>query len=481
MRLNFRQGIVKALTVSNQPSFLTYSSVNNAVSINITSVRLIITAAYVDENYLHEHRDGLTFAWGPFSWNPDWGTAPTNPTYYMYWDWNLGTGIVTLGYTGSAPSYGAQPPNPPVGKHWFDYDDNIMKMWDGSMWTPCIRVFAGYVNIDENLHTGSITHYPIGTQVGIEFPGLLGDYVEAGWVVHGMDNKAIRTSDGKLVTSVTNVNTNHGSFTSPIKLELLNSQATATEPIPAYYAITNDGDGGISLASNSDITKRPIGIVDRNLLPGESSEIIAYGVVYNDAWNWDPNLGKLIFCGADGLLFQGVPAEETTSVKIGSIIDSQSILVDIGNYRGGPTGPNGGPAGPTGPAGTGATGPTGATGTPLTSIPYDFLYTVFDSIIPLSIVGGSLIVKNLLLPVNLPGSLAHCENAPVIDSTFDILLNGISIGTIFFAANSTSGVFTFPGSTVMVPGDLLKIKAKDTPDFGSLANIYISIIATYII
>ena len=362
MRLNFRQGLVKALLVAGQPQFLSYSPVNNSVVLTILSERVMATAAYKNDNYLTEHRETDMFAWGPLEWLSDWGTKVSNPTYHLYWDWNIGTGQVTRGYTPLAPVFSAPPLHPDFDQHWFDYDDNVMKVWDGSMWNPVIRVFAGSVAIDENLHTGSITHAPMGSQVNLTFPGLLSNQIEAGWVIYGMDMKAVRTSDGQFFTSVTNANTYHGSFTSPVKLELLSSQAIASEPIPAFYAISNTGDGRIKLADKNDQDRRPIGIVDRDLMPGESSEIIAYGIVYNDQWNWDELLGKNVYCGTDGLLVQGFPSEEQENIKIGSIIDVRSVLIDINNYRGGPTGPAGGATGPTGPSVTGPQGAQGPTG-----------------------------------------------------------------------------------------------------------------------
>jgi hypothetical protein len=562
MRLNFRQGIVKALVVSGQPSYLQYSPVNNSITINITTSRVIATAAYKEDNYLTEQIDTIVDAWGPFGWSPAWGAEQSNPTYYLYWDWDIGTGQVSRDYTPYAPIYGDQPINPLIDQHWFDYSDNVMKVWNGSFWNPTIRVFAGSVAIDENLHTGTVVHYPLGSQADLSFDSyhvatmesitrtgniatvilstpnnvlrtgdlvnisganqaeyngaftitvltpssfsyvvsgtpvtpatgtltynyrMLSGQVEAGWIIYGMDMKAIRTSDGQFFTSVTNSNTYHGSFTSPIKLELLSSQATAIEPIPAFYAISNTGDGHMKLADRDDADRRPIGIVDRDLMPGESAEIISYGIVYNDQWNWDRELGKYLYCGVDGELVQGT--ETPIGPLMGYIIDERSILVDINTIgeRGLPGGPVG-PAGPAGPPGdTGPTGPTGPAGTTLEDIPYDFLYSNFSSILPDTRVAGSLVTKNLIFEVGMPGSYAKVEDPPLFDSTFSIRINGTEVGTILFPANSTSGTFSFPTSIAMIPGDIINIFAKDASSFdvsGNMANLYISLNSKYII
>ena len=109
MRLNFRQGIVRALLVTSQPSYLVYNVVDNAINIDITSERLLVTAAHKGDNYLTEHRETV-IGWGPLTWNPDWGTQPSNWVYHLYWDWDLATGQVTRDYTPWLPTFGPTQP-----------------------------------------------------------------------------------------------------------------------------------------------------------------------------------------------------------------------------------------------------------------------------------------------------------------------------------------------------------------------------------
>lgn len=535
MRLNFRQGIIRALQVAGQPSYLTYNNVDNAINITILSERLMVTAAYKSNNYVHEHRETV-IGWGPLAWNSNWGAQPGDWKYWLYWDWDIATGQVTRDFTPWQPTFGAnQPLHPAIDQHWFDTTEVIMKVWDGLVWQPTIRVFAGsYTNQGGVV----ITHFPLGSQVG-----LAGLDVEAGWVIYGMDMKAILTSSGEFFTSVTPGNTYHGNFTSPVKLELLSSQSIAAEPIPAYSAVSNLGESHLILANDADVHRRPIGIVICDMMPGESQEIITNGIVYNDQWDWDYLLGKDLFCGPNGELLQGFPEEEATRLKVASILDRHNILVDIGNFGGGqastgptgapgspgstgptgakgatgpvgtpgvpglsltgpvgatgpagptgaqgspgnigPTGPASGPTGPTGAGAPGATGPTGPNGTTLSNIPYDFLWAVYDTIIPESVVGASLIIRNLAFQPGLPGSLCVCEVAPQVDSTFDILLNDVQIGTIFFPMNTTTGIFVFSNLQLMVPGDVLKVKAQTDATFdptGTLGNILVSLIAVY--
>lgn len=486
MRLNFRQGIVRALTVLGQPQFLEYDSINNAIVVDITSERLMVTAAYKSFNYLHEHRE-TTICWGPLVWNPVWGVQPSSWRYYLYWDWNRATGEVTYGYTPWARIVDSSPPAyPAIDQHWYDYSADIMRVWDGTMWQPKIRVFAGSYT---NQGGVNIEHEPMGSQVGLFYPGTLVGEVEGGWVIYGMDMKAILTYEGEFFTSVTDVNTYHGNFSSPIKLELLSSQAIAGEAIPAYSLVTNSGDGRLFLAQNDNINFRPIGMVTQGLNPGDPGEVVANGIIYHDGWNWDNNVGKDLYCGIDGEMLQAAPVDGDVFIKVGSILDRTSIVINIDIFGSGPTGPTGSPgptgagsdgaAGPTGPLGP--TGATGAQGGP-SDIPYDLLFVLYDVVVPESMIGASLITRNLILPQDLTGSLAKSETAPIANSTFNILKNGVTIGTIYFAIGSTTGVFTFPTQQSFASGDILKVQATTSGTFdvsGTMSNVYVSLIASF--
>ena len=497
MRLNFRQGIIRALLVSGQPSYLEYNVVDNAVNITILSERLMVTAAYKDSNYIHEHRETV-IAWGPLEWNSAWGQQPALWKYYLYWDWNIATGQVSRGYTPWEPTHdGQQPLHPEIDQHWFDTSECVMKVWDGLVWEPVIRVFAGSYTSEGGV---VIEHYPLGSQVGLSYPGTMPAEVEAGWIIYGMDMKAIVGGDSKFFTSTTDANTYHGSFSSPVRMELLSSQAIADEPIPAFYCVSNTGDGRMVLASNGSYFLHPIGVVTQDLLPGESSMIITNGIIYNDQWDWDHELGKDLFCGPSGELVQGYPSM-TNNLRIGWIIDRRAILVDISTIASdgaiGPTGPLGmtGPTGVAGPIGhegppgyqgvdgvPGPTGPTGPIGQRLSEIPYDFIFTLFDIIIPNTPVGGGIVARNLMIPAGVADSLAGCEAPPSNDSIFDILVNGASVGTIFFASGAVGGIFDVADPIYLVPGDVLKIQARDVGEFdesATMMNVMVTIVAIY--
>lgn len=332
MKYNFRQGIQHAPITAGHPSFLTYNPGNNTVSISIGVDLVRVTAAYGDHNYLIEEREDAANGWGPFQWNLAWGPEPVgNYTLYLYWDINRATGVPSRGFTPHAPVYGTNAPNAPaVDQHWFDTSAAMtMKVWDGSTWRKAIRVFAG----DFTTGTTTINENDLGSQVDITSSSTDQlDWYDHGYILFGADQKGIRLNDTNFVTTVTDLMTHHGSFSSPLRLELLNSTVLAVEPIPAFFGVSNVGDGTVQLASGTVVTKRPIGITLVDATPGDPVDIVTHGIVYNDQWNWDVNNGKDIYCGASGELIQGPVTFTNGAARVGTILSPQTILVDVDLY-----------------------------------------------------------------------------------------------------------------------------------------------------
>jgi hypothetical protein len=326
MRLNFRQGITRSRAVLGVPDFLTYNNVFSTIDVNITTPWLIVTAAFKDKNYLLEERANQAQSWGPFLWNATmWGTAPTVITYQLFWDVNLATGAVTKGYTPWTPVYGPTPPtNQRIDQHWFSTLDNIMYVWDSTAWQQKCRVFAASFGPS----TQVITPRPFYSQVGISGVDVL-----AGYIAYGEDLKGIRLDDGTFLTSSTDLVVNTGRYSSPITLEAASAALVAAEPIPAFTCVTNFDLSEAKLANPFNIEFYPIGVTTKEAALGESVEYLFEGVIYNDQWNWDFSLGKDIFCGVNGTLYQGDPVlADQGALKIGTILSAVSIQVHIDRF-----------------------------------------------------------------------------------------------------------------------------------------------------
>ena len=83
----------------------------------------------------------------------------------------------------------------------------------------------------------------------------------------------------------------------------------------------------------------------------------------------------------------------------------------------------------------------------------------------------------LTLPAGLSGSVATAGVAATATTTFDIQVNGITKGTLSFAASATAGTFTFASAVALSAGDVVSLVAPASPD-ATLANIGVTLQAT---
>lgn len=90
----------------------------------------------------------------------------------------------------------------------------------------------------------------------------------------------------------------------------------------------------------------------------------------------------------------------------------------------------------------------------------------------------SWVMKAFTLPVGLTGSYASLESACTTAISFSIRKNGTEIGTINFAAGSTSGTFTFTSATSFAVGDSISIVAPSSTD-ATAANLSIALKGAY--
>ena len=324
MRIGFRQGVARSRAVLGTPDFLTYNNTFSTVDVNITTPWLIVSAAFKTVNYLIEERANQSQSWGPFAWNPSWGTAPPVITYQLFWDVNLATGAITKGYTPWATTYGTTPPpSPRINQHWFNTVDNVMFVWDSTAWQQKCRVFAASFGPNTQI----ITHRPFFSQVGIT-----GNFL-AGYIAYGEDLKGIRIDDGTFLTSASNLVVNTGRYSSPVNLEASSTAMVAGEPIPAFTCVTNSDLSTCELATPFNVNGYPIGVATKEAALGESVEFMAEGVLYNDQWDWDFGLGKDIYCGSNGTLYQGPPTLAVDgALKVGTILSAVSIQVHIDRF-----------------------------------------------------------------------------------------------------------------------------------------------------
>lgn len=372
MKLNFRQGIVQHNRDNyNNQTFL--QKTGTSVSLVATPVPTILSFAYKNTNYLFTESQNINNAWsGPF-------VVGTN--YWLYWDINLVTGIRTFGHTTYVPVFGPSfPSSPLLEQHWFDTKENVMKVWNGHIWNPVLRVFAAKftaAGLFESLHPGGY----FGSQVDIKLSN------KAGTILFDAAGKPIKNSDGTFFTTETGAILS--GQVSAIRLASIILDANAEEPIPAYRFVYFSDFNKIRLADRHTAETKPYGIVEIDVAMGVVTQVITNGIIVNPRWDW-PTINQKIYIADDGT--PSIVMQFAGQSSVGYVIDRTAIALHhalvqsgpLGNQgETGPIGPQGiqgiqgevgpqgpqgiqgevGPIGPTGPQGIqGATGPIGLTG-----------------------------------------------------------------------------------------------------------------------
>jgi len=79
---------------------------------------------------------------------------------------------------------------------------------------------------------------------------------------------------------------------------------------------------------------------------------------------------------------------------------------------------------------------------------------------------------------NFAGSRAAARVAATADAVWTILKNGVAVGTITFAAASTTGVFASSGPVAFAPGDRIQIVAP-TPRDDTLSGVFGTLTGTH--
>jgi hypothetical protein len=307
MLTNFRQGIIAAQLNNNFVQLF-----NGKVTINVDVTRLDLTFAYGQHNYLFSETEQVVGAWGPF---------PANKNSYLYWDIDVISGLRTFGITLLQPLYGASlPTSPAVDQHYFDYNTNTMRVWNGVSWVDKIRLFAA------EIQNGSILiPNTTGSQVS------LNAQTNVGYILYNSNNLPLRVVDaaGKFyfVTTEDQIHTEYDKNNS-YKIDALLLDGKALEPIPAYYCLTWKGPKQLGLASYVDQTPC-IGISVESSSKDEVKKFVTKGFVTNfNNWNFSETPNTPLFVGPSGQITTTVPQNYSLQ-KIGHIVSPNEIFVDI--------------------------------------------------------------------------------------------------------------------------------------------------------
>lgn len=112
--------------------------------------------------------------------------------------------------------------------------------------------------------------------------------------------------------------------------------------------------------------------------------------------------------------------------------------------------------------GTGNTGWTQVTTTG--SAPYDITST-FNGVPTASLLLAYVpMSRQVVFPAGLTGSQGRAKVAATAQTDFDIKKNGVSVGTMRFAAAATTATFIMASQTTFAAGDVLEVVAPASPD-----------------
>jgi hypothetical protein len=281
----------------------------NYIQIYVSETPLSLIIADGTSNYLVEERLSVQRAWGPFD-------SSEGLTHYLYVDVNAVDASITRGTTTSEPVYSAlAPTSPTINLHWFDTSSRMMNVWDGASWKHVIRLFVA------SFSSNALITYNTFSLENVN---------SAGYIVYDYDNKGVRKSNGKFLTTQDGARLNTGAFSNAVNPEDREYVAQATETIPAFAFAAVAGDNKICVASSSNIDKLPIGMVLQDVLAGQTINLHTEGVVINQQWNFtDLQIGKFLYCDAYGELSFDKALIGNFTVRVGKVLSKHSISVKI--------------------------------------------------------------------------------------------------------------------------------------------------------
>lgn len=342
MIINFRQGIVSYDT--SVPPFVAAASVGGVdVTLNVGTQPFVVSVANQGANYLWS--ESLTI--------DAWPSLSPVGTYYLYINWNSNTFARTFGTSTLKPIVqGTAPLLPATGQHWYNTTTSQMSFWNGSVWSPVIRLFVAKLVGPNTISSVSINAPGSfqGTTVGDTTPN-----VSAGMVVFDSSGYPIFKHDGTFFTTEDQVFA-EGSAITGVRLEsnVFTAQSASPSIIPVYTAVAFNTDGQIYVAGYNDTGTTAIGMALQQINFAGTGAVLLEGTVTNPLFNFAGSVGGLLWVsGAIPGTFQTTDpfldnpvAFPVQHVPVGRIISPTSFIFLQGIGSKGDPGPSGAAAVP---------------------------------------------------------------------------------------------------------------------------------------
>jgi hypothetical protein len=312
MHLQFRQGIVRnQIDIAGTSNFIRENgSDNRFIDLVCDNGPFIFTVAHSNNDYLIEINKTFPKAWGP--------VQATGQTQYLYIDVSLLDATLVYGFTTVYPYYGSTAPShPSQDQHWFDTENNLMKVWNGNKWQIKLRLFVGHYN-----SSAILLPNPRGSSVEKN------DACEAGNILLGRNNYPLHDADGTFVTTESKLLVGH-TTSETIRFEAAILYAAVVSNIPAYSLVSYIAPRKVQLASYLNSNLMVNGIMTEDYFIGEVGNVISAGLVRNEQWNFNiADIGQPLFCGANGEVTLDAPPVGVTQ-EIGYVYDIDTIYLNI--------------------------------------------------------------------------------------------------------------------------------------------------------
>jgi hypothetical protein len=104
---------------------------------------------------------------------------------------------------------------------------------------------------------------------------------------------------------------------------------------------------------------------------------------------------------------------------------------------------------------------------------YDIAWSIEAAPTASQVVLRFVAVRTVTLPASLIGSVGKAGTAATAQTDFDVQVNGVSKGTVRFAAAGTTASFIFSVAVVLASGDVVTVVAPGTPD-ATLAKVAVT-------
>jgi hypothetical protein len=318
MRINFRQGLLSFQKDSGSPVYLQPALTPGFITHVISPIPTAVTFAHGDADYLQTFDDTVTNAWGP---------VLPGVSNYLYWDVDLLTSDVTRGITTLIPISSLTTPVSPVNdQHWFDLTTNTMRVWSQAKnrWQPKVRVFAGTV---VNGNTNVITMFSEGSQVGLVGPS------NPGYIMLDSQLQPLRTSTGAFLTDDGAVRVRSTVGTSGVLVQPANRvvPVRAGESIPAMSLVYFSGADTVRLASSNPAllpARIPMGVITEPLVSGDVGNLVPFGEITYDQWDWSASPGAPLYCGDAGEITLARP-QGLLAYRVGFVKNKTTVLLMV--------------------------------------------------------------------------------------------------------------------------------------------------------